>query len=307
VTTKTKRDFLTLTTLQPAELRALLDRAAEMKANRTQSNVLAGRSIGMIFEKPSTRTRVSFEVGIEELGAHAVVLSAAELQLGRGETIEDTARVLSRYLHALVVRTFEQERLERLARHASIPIVNALSDLAHPCQALADLLTIREHFGKLDGVRVAYVGDGNNVAHSLMVGCAMSGASISVGVPAGYEPIPHFVKRAEELAADSGARVLVTNDPAEAAEGADVLYTDVWASMGQEREADERALIFAPFQVNAALLVRCAPDAIVMHCLPAHRGEEISDDVIESDASVVWDQAENRLHTQKALLEWLLA
>jgi ornithine carbamoyltransferase len=302
-----KRDFLTVASLTPDELKMLLDRAAAMKSVREPSKALTGRSIGMIFEKPSTRTRVSFEVGITELGASAVVLSAAELQLGRGETIEDTARVLSRYVHALVVRTFEQERLERLAQHASIPVVNALSDLTHPCQALADMLTIREKRGTLAGARVAYVGDGNNVAHSLMVACAMNGASIAVATPAGYEPIPQMVKTAAELAQASGATVTVTTDPNEAADGADVLYTDVWASMGQEREAEDRRLIFAPYQVNTALLSKAAPDAIVMHCLPAHRGAEITDDVIESPASVVWDQAENRLHTQKALLEWLLA
>lgn len=301
----TKRDFLTISELSPGELGALLDRAASMKADRRPETLLAGRSIGMIFEKPSTRTRVSFEVAINELGGWPVVLSAQELQLGRGETIEDTARVLSRYLHALVVRTYEQDRLDRLAAHASIPIVNALSDLTHPCQALADLLTIRERFGKLEGIRVAYVGDGNNVAHSLMTGCAMAGASISVATPPGYEPIPQFIKRAEELAAEHGASVDVTTDPKAAAAGANVLYTDVWASMGQEREAEDRRLIFAPYQLNASLLGLAAPGAIVMHCLPAHRGEEITDDVIEGPQSVVWDQAENRLHTQKALLAWL--
>jgi len=301
-----KRDFLAIESLTTEELHALLDRAAKMKTDRRPSDVLAGRSIGMIFEKPSTRTRVSFEVAIAELGAHAVVLNASELQLGRGETIEDTARVLSRYLHALVVRTFEHDRLERLAQWGDIPIVNALSDLMHPCQALADLLTVKERFGKLEGVSLTYVGDGNNVAHSLLTGCAMVGMNITVATPAGYEPISQIVKRAEELAAGTGARVEVTTDAAAAAEGADVLYTDVWASMGQEREVEERRLIFAPYQVNTALVARSASNAIVMHCLPAHRGEEITDEVIEGPQSVVWDQAENRLHAQKALLEWLL-
>lgn len=301
-----KRDFLAIESLSGEELRALLDRAAKMKADRRPSDVLAGRSIGMIFEKPSTRTRVSFEVAITELGASAVVLNSSELQLGRGETIEDTARVLSRYLHALVVRTFEQDRLERLARWGSIPVINALSDLMHPCQALADLMTVEEHFGKLEGLSLTYVGDGNNVAHSLLTGCAMVGMNVSVATPAGYEPISQIVKRAGEIAATTGARVEVTTDAAAAAEGADVLYTDVWASMGQEHEAEERKLIFAPYQVNEALVTRAKPNAIVMHCLPAHRGEEITGDVIESPRSVVWDQAENRLHAQKALLEWLL-
>ena len=302
-----KRDFLAIESLTSGELLALLDRAAKMKADRHQSDVLTGRSIGMIFEKPSTRTRVSFEVGISELGAHAVVLNASELQLGRGETIEDTARVLSRYLHALVVRTFEQDRLERLARWADIPIVNALSDLMHPCQALADLLTVQERFGRLQGLTLTYVGDGNNVAHSLLTGCALAGMNCRVATPAGYEPISQIVKRAEDIAAETGAQIEVTTDAAAAATGADVIYTDVWASMGQEREAEERRLIFAPYQVNATLVARAVSSAIVMHCLPAHRGEEITDDVIEDTQSVVWDQAENRLHTQKALLEWLLS
>jgi ornithine carbamoyltransferase len=301
-----KRDFLAIESLSTEELLALLDRAAKMKADRKPSGVLAGRSIGMIFEKPSTRTRVSFEVGISELGGHAVVLSATELQLGRGETIEDTARVLSRYLHALVVRTFEQDRLERLARWGSIPVINALSDLMHPCQALADLQTVQEHFGGLEGLSLTYLGDGNNVAHSLMTGCAMVGMNVTVATPPGYEPISQIVKRAEEIGAGTGARVTVTTDAAAAADGADVLYTDVWASMGQEREAEERKLIFAPYQVNAALVAHAKPAAIILHCLPAHRGEEITDDVIERPQSIVWDQAENRLHAQKALMEWLL-
>jgi ornithine carbamoyltransferase len=301
-----KRDFLAIESLTSEELHALLDRAAKMKADRRPTDVLAGRSIGMIFEKPSTRTRVSFEVAITELGAHAVVLNASELQLGRGETIEDTARVLARYLHALVVRTFEQDRLERLAHWADIPIINALSDLMHPCQALADLQTVQERFGRLEGLTLTYVGDGNNVAHSLLTGCALAGTNVRVATPPGYEPISQIVKRAEEIAATTGARITVTTDAAAAADGADVLYTDVWASMGQEGEADERKLIFAPYQLNAALVTRAAPNAIVMHCLPAHRGEEITDDVMEGPQSVVWDQAENRLHAQKALLEWLL-
>jgi ornithine carbamoyltransferase len=301
-----KRDFLTLDSLSRAELEALLDRAAEMKANRRPSTVLAGKSIGMIFEKPSTRTRVSFEVAINELGADAIVLSAVELQLGRGETIEDTARVLSRYLHAVVVRTFEQDRLERLAAAGTIPVINALSDLLHPCQVLADLMTIRERLGKLEGKRLAYVGDGNNLAHSLMLGCALTGMHIAIATPPGYEPISQIVKRGEELAMESGGSVGVTTDPSAAVAGAEIVYTDVWASMGQEREADERKLIFAPYQINDALMAHADPRAIVLHCLPAHRGEEISDDVIDSDRAAVWDQAENRLHTQKALLEWLL-
>ncbi len=301
-----KRDFLTVDSLTPEELTGLLDRAAAMKASRVPSSALAGLTIGMIFEKPSTRTRVSFEVGISELGATPIVLSGAELQLGRGETIEDTARALSRYVHALVVRTFEQDRLDRLARWGSIPVINALSDLHHPCQALADLLTVRERFGGLEGVRLTYVGDGNNVANSLMEAGALAGMHVTVATPAGYEPIAQIVKRAEEVAAINGGSITVTSDAAAAVTGVDVVYTDVWASMGQEREADERRLFFVPYQVNETLIARAAERAIVLHCLPAHRGEEITDEVIEGPRSVVWDQAENRLHTQKALLEWLL-
>jgi ornithine carbamoyltransferase len=302
-----KRDFLAIESLETGELLALIDRAQKMKADRHSTDVLAGRSIGMIFEKPSTRTRVSFEVAITELGASALVLNSSELQLGRGETIEDTARVLTRYLHAVVVRTFEQDRLERLARFAEIPVVNALSDLMHPCQALADLMTVQEHFGRLSGLTLAYVGDGNNVAHSLLTGCALTGMNISVATPAGYEPISQIVKRAEEIAAGTGARISVVTDPEQAVAEANVVYTDVWASMGQEGEAQERKLIFQPYQVNASLVSRAGPDAIVLHCLPAHRGDEITDEVIDGSQSVVWDQAENRLHTQKALLEWLLS
>jgi ornithine carbamoyltransferase len=301
-----KRDYLTVDALTPVELGALLDRAAAMKALREPSTSLVGMSVGMIFEKPSTRTRISFEVGIAELGATPVVLNASELQLGRGETIEDTARVLSRYLHAAVVRTFEQDRLERLARWGSIPVINALSDLHHPCQALADLLTVRERFGTLAGLRLTYVGDGNNVAHSLMEAGALAGMHIAVATPAGYEPIPQIVKRAQVIAEQNAGSISVGNDAAAAVAGANVVYTDVWASMGQEREADERRLFFQPYQVNETLVARAAADAIVMHCLPAHRGEEITDEVIEGERSAVWDQAENRLHTQKALLEWAL-
>ncbi|MFA5889412.1 MAG: ornithine carbamoyltransferase [Actinomycetota bacterium] len=300
-----KRDFLTMDSLTPRELSGLLDRAAQMKAARLSSSALAGCAVGMIFEKPSTRTRVSFEVGVSELGGWPLVLSASEMQLGRGETIEDTARVLSRYLGMLVVRTFGQDRLDRLARAASIPVVNALSDLEHPCQVLADLLTIREHLGDPGGRTLAYVGDGNNVAHSLMIGGALSGMHVRIGVPPGYEPIPQVVRRAEEIAEGGGGSIVVTTDAARAVAGAHVVYTDVWASMGQEAEAEERRLIFAPYQVNEHLVSSASPDAIVMHCLPAHRGEEISDEVIEGERSVVWDQAENRLHSQKALMEWL--
>ncbi|MGH2796011.1 MAG: ornithine carbamoyltransferase [Actinomycetota bacterium] len=302
----TERDFLSIDDLDTGELDELLDRAAKMKADRKPSKALAGKTIAMVFEKPSTRTRISFEVGIAELGAHALPLSSAELQLGRGETIEDTGRVLSRYVHGVVVRTFEQERLERLADAATIPVINALSDLEHPCQALADLLTIREVKGKLQGVKLTYVGDGNNVAHSLLLAGALAGMDVAVATPPGYEPIPQIAKRAAEIAEATGGSVEVTTDAVAAVTGTDVVYTDVWASMGQEREAEERRLIFAPYQVNPVLLARAADGAIVLHCLPAHRGEEIADEVIDGPHSFVWDQAENRLHTQKALMEWLI-
>ncbi|CAN5877197.1 ornithine carbamoyltransferase [soil metagenome] len=313
-----KRDYLTVDALSTAELVKVLDLADELKAERTASrdrpptadlghaNQLAGRSIGMIFEKPSTRTRVSFEVGIAELGAQPVVLNAGDLQLGRGETVEDTARVLSRYLHALVVRTFAQSRLEALASAGTIPVINALSDFAHPCQALADLQTIREYKGGLQGLKLAYLGDGNNVANSLLRAGAMVGMHVAVGSPPGYEPIPQVIGIARQLAAKTGGQVTVTADALQAARDADVVYTDVWASMGQEGQHDARMLMFRPFQVGYHVVEAARPDAIVMHCLPAHRGEEIAADVIDGQQSVVWTQAENRLHAQKALLLFLL-
>jgi ornithine carbamoyltransferase len=262
--------------------------------------------VALIFEKPSTRTRVSFEVAVASLGGHPVPLSSSDLQLGRGETIEDTGRVLSRYVDCVVLRTFEQERLEVLAGAATVPVVNALSDYEHPCQVLADLLTVRDQKGDLAGRTLAYLGDGNNVAHSLLLGGAKTGMHLRVATPPGFEPIPQVVNRAEEIARDTGGSVSVTNDAQAAADGADVLYTDVWASMGQEAEHDERVLVFTAYRLDGRMVDRAADDAIVMHCLPAHRGEEITDDVIDGPRSVVWDQAENRLHTQKALLLWLL-
>ena len=302
-----KRDFLTVDALSVDELVQVLDIADELKRNRGPRTDLAGISIGMIFEKPSTRTRISFEVGIAELGGHPVVLNASELQLGRGETVEDTARVLSRYLHGLVVRTFAQSRLETLASAGSIPVINALSDFSHPCQALADLQTIREHRGSLAGLKLAYLGDGNNVAHSLLKAGAMAGMHVAVGTPAGYEPIPQVVQAAEQIAGGTGGTIMCTSDPLEAAKDADVVYTDVWASMGQEGEAATRTMLFRPFQVNGHVMAAAKSDALVMHCLPAHREEEISAEVIDGPNSVVFDQAENRLHSQKALLTFLLA
>ncbi len=301
------RDFLSIDDLEPDELAFLLDLSAKVKAHpRDYESRLHMKAVALIFEKPSTRTRVSFEVAVSSTGGHPLPLSSSELQLGRGETIEDTGRVLSRYVDAIVLRTFEQERLEALARGASVPVVNSLSDFEHPCQALADLLTVREHRGELAGQTLTYIGDGNNVAHSLLLSGAKSGMAVRVATPHGFEPIPQVVGRAEEIAAECGGSILLTNDPKEAALGADALYTDVWASMGQESEAMERRLMFQAYRIDAALLALAAPDAIVLHCLPAHRGEEITDDVIDGPHSVVWDQAENRMHTQKALLLWLL-
>lgn len=302
------RHFLIDDDLEPAELLAVLDEADRLKGDRFGSRPLAGpRSVAVIFEKASTRTRLSFEVGIVELGGHPVILDVRATQIGRGETIEDTARVLSRYVSAIVIRTFGQDRIEALAAAATVPVVNALTDLAHPCQALADLQTIREHLGRLRGVRLGYVGDGNNMAHSLLLAGAAAGLDVRVATPPGYEPDAAIVQRAGTLAARNGGRVWCGTDPYAAAADADVLYTDVWASMGQEDDAARRLPAFQPYQVNADLLAAASPEAIVLHCLPAHRGEEISAEVIDGPRSVVFDQAENRLHAQKALLSFLLA
>ena len=302
------RHFLTVDDLSPAELDAVLELSAKVKANpQDHATRMAGRSVATIFEKPSTRTRVSFEVGIAELGGHPVVLNSTDLQLGRGETIEDTGRVLSRYVDGIVLRTFEQERLEVLSTTVTVPVVNALSDFEHPCQALADLFTIREQLGELSGRVLAYFGDGNNVAHSLLLAGTKTGMTVRVATPPGFEPIPQVVHRAEEIAAETGGAVELTHDPEEAAIGAHVLYTDVWTSMGQDLESDERALVFPAYQLSQKLVDLADPDVIVLHCLPAHRGQEVTDEVIESAASVAFDQAENRLHAQKAMLVQLFA
>jgi ornithine carbamoyltransferase len=301
------RDFLSIDDLTPEELHHILELSLKVKQSPSDyASRLQGRAVALIFEKPSTRTRVSFEVAVAHLGAHPLALSSSELQLGRGETIEDTGRVLSRYCDALVLRTFGQERLEALAAGATVPVVNSLSDYEHPCQILADLLTVIEKKGEPAGRTIAYLGDGNNVAHSLLLGGAKLGMRVRVASPKGFEPIPQVVHRAEEIAAVHGGSVDVGNDPAAAAADADVLYTDVWASMGQENEHAERVLVFTGYRLDAGAVARAKDDVIVMHCLPAHRGEEITDDVIDGPHSVVWDQAENRLHTQKALLLWLL-
>jgi ornithine carbamoyltransferase len=301
------RNYLSVDDLTPQELDHLLALSASAKAGPDRyAGRLAGKAVALIFEKPSTRTRVSFEVATSSMGGHPVVLSSGELQLGRGETIEDTGRVLSRYVDAIVLRTFEQERLEVLASAATVPVVNSLSDFEHPCQCLADLLTVRERRGDLEGLVITYLGDGNNVAHSLLLGGTKSGMTVRVSTPPGFEPIPQVVQRAKEIANQTGGGVEIITDPKAAASGADVLYTDVWASMGQEAEADERALVFPGYQLNQALVDAANDDVVVLHCLPAHRGQEITDEVIDGPRSAAWDQAENRLHSQKALLLWLL-
>jgi ornithine carbamoyltransferase len=301
------RRYLSVDDLTPEELGHLLDLSEELKADRTShAGALSRKAVALIFEKASTRTRVSFEVGVTELGGQPLTLVASDLQLGRGESIEDTGRVLSRFVDVIVLRTFEQERLEVLAGAASIPVINSLSDFEHPCQALADLLTIRERHEDLGGKILTYVGDGNNVAHSLLLAGAKVGMEVRIATPVGFEPIPQVVQRAAEIAADTGGVVTILHDALEASTGADVLYTDVWASMGQEEEAGERALVFPPFQLNQRLVDAAADDVTVLHCLPAHRGQEITEEVIDGPRSAVWDQAENRLHTQKALLLLLL-
>jgi len=291
-----KRDFLTGEELGAFELGKLLDRAAVLKDGRRErvgAEALAGRSIALVFEKPSTRTRISFEVGVAELGATPIVLRGDELQLSRGESVADTARVLSRYVDAIVIRSGSHEAVAELAATAEVPVVNALTPLHHPCQALADLLTLRERHGDLAGRRLAYVGDGNNVARSLAIAGELSDLEVVVAAPPGYQ-------------LEEGHEAKLTGDPRDAAAGADAIYTDVWVSMGDEAEAEKRRADLAPFRVDADLLAAAKDDAVVLHCLPAHPGEEITAEVLYGERSAVWDQAENRLHTQKALLEMLL-
>jgi ornithine carbamoyltransferase len=299
------RDFTRIGSWNSEELKTVLDLADELKRLRQQREpheLLPGRTLGMIFQKPSTRTRVSFEVGIAELGGHGLYLAAGDLQLGRGETIKDTGTVLSRYLDAIMIRTFEQDDVEQLAEHSSVPVINGLTDYSHPCQALADLMTIRERLGRLSGARLAYLGDGNNVCISLMVGAARFGMRFVAATPEGYEPDANAVAAARRAAVQMGGTVELVRDPAEAAREADVVYTDVWTSMGQEEGADRRRKDLAGYQIDAELLTHAAPEAIVLHCLPAHYGEEITEDVLYGPQSAVWDEAENRLHAQKALL-----
>jgi ornithine carbamoyltransferase len=305
------RHFLRDDDLTPAEQLAVLDLAGAMKRDRYARRPLDGpRAVAVIFDKPSTRTRVSFSVGIAELGGYPLVIDAQSTQLGRGEPIGDTARVLDRQVAAIVWRTFGQDRLEEMAAASSVPVVNALTDQFHPCQVLADLQTVREHRGELPGLTLTYLGDGaNNMAHSYLLGGATAGMHVRIGAPEDYQPDPEVLAAAAEIARGTGGSVLFTSDPAEAAAGADVLATDTWVSMGQEGEKTERASgrsPFAPYAVDAAALARADARAVVLHCLPAYRGLEIAAEVIDGPQSVVWDEAENRLHAQKALLTWLL-
>jgi ornithine carbamoyltransferase len=302
------RHFLRDDDLSPAEQLEVLDLADRVKEDRFAFTPLAGpRSVAVIFDKPSTRTRVSFSAGIAELGGYPLVMEAAGSQLGRGEPIEDTTRVLDRQCAAIVWRTFGQDRVEAAARVSRVPVVNALTDSFHPCQVLADLQTVRERLGRLAGVTLAYVGDGaNNMAHSLLLGGTTAGLHVRIGNPPGYDPDPAVVARATEIAAGTGGSVQLTREPKEAFAGAEVLVTDTWVSMGQEDEAAARTAPFVPFAVTAEAVQQAAPGAVALHCLPAYRGKEIAAEVIDGPQSAVWDEAENRLHAQKALLIWLL-
>ncbi len=303
------RDFVSMDDLSPEEVRFVLDTAVDLKRRAKAGDrpaLLTGRVLAMIFEKPSLRTRVTFEVGMWELGGHAVYLAPQDVQLGARESVPDVARNLERWVGGIMARTFAHRTVQTLAEHARIPVINGLSDLEHPCQTLGDLLTIRERFGHLDGLRVAWVGDGNNVCHSLLLGAAKVGMHVAVATPARYAPDPAIVARAREIAPASGSRIEVGTDAKAAARGADVIYTDVWVSMGQEAEREAKIKAFSGYQVNGALTAQAAARAVVMHCLPAHRGEEITGEVLDGPQSVVLDQAENRLHAQKALLSLML-
>ena len=303
----TGRDLISIQDFSPDELACALELATAMKARPADfRGILAGKQIVLFFEKPSLRTRLTFEAGINSLGGTSFFVDQTQSRLGAREPLSDVAHNLERWIDGIVLRTFSHETVTTMAQHASVPVINALSELEHPCQAMADMMTLQEHFGELRGARLAYVGDGNNMAHSLMLAAASLGMSISVGTPKGYEPKAEITAAAYEIAERSGATVQVTNDPVEAVAGADAVYTDVWASMGQESEAADRSRIFAPFQVNQKLFSFAAKHAVFMHCLPAHRGDEVAAEVIDAPRSVVFDQAENRLHIQKSILVLLL-
>lgn len=303
------KDLLTLADLDPNEITGLIEKAVELKKNTLNKQFdqpLKGKILGMIFEKSSTRTRVSFEAGMIQLGGSALYLNGSDLQLGRGETIADTARVLSQYVDGIMIRTFSHASVEELAEHASVPVINGLTDLYHPCQVLADLQTIYEKKGKLSGLKLAYIGDGNNMAHSLMVAGTKIGLNVSIAAPDGYLPDMAVTEKCSVYAKESGAKLTITNSPFEAVKDADIIYTDVWTSMGQENENEQRLKEFSDYQVNEDLLKYAKEDCLFMHCLPAHRGEEVTAGVIDGIHSVVFEQAGNRLHAQKALLVELL-
>jgi ornithine carbamoyltransferase (EC 2.1.3.3) len=303
------RSLLCLKDFTKEELEEFIFQGEKLKVEHyagKNEKLLDGKTVAVLFEKPSTRTRISFAVAIHELGAFPLILETSNLQLVRGETVPDTAKVMGRMVQGIVARVFAQKTLEELAQFSGVPVINALSDFSHPCQALGDFLTIKEKKGRLQGVKLAYLGDGNNVANSLLIGGSILGLDVSVGTPKGFEPMKEVVEMALNFAKKSGSKIEIVNDPKEAAKDADVLYTDVWASMGQEAEHDKRVEIMKPFQINSDILKYAKEDAIVMHCLPAHRGEEITDEVLDGPHSVVFDQAENRLHIQKAILSLLI-
>ncbi|MDD5142106.1 ornithine carbamoyltransferase [Methanoregula sp.] len=299
------KDFISILDISEPELEQLLSEAHELKRQKkagTTHPLLSGKTLAMIFEKSSTRTHISFEVGMNELGGHALFLNARDMQIWRGEEIRDTARAASRYVSALMIRAYKHSTIEEFARYATIPVINGLSDMEHPCQLLADIMTMQEHFGSTRDLRVTWVGDGNNVCHSLILATVLTGLEVTVSTPVGYEPAPEYVKKAQEL----GGKVTLIREPEKAVKDAEVIVTDTWVSMGDENEREERLKLFGDYTVDADLMKLASPNARVLHCLPAHRGEEITDEVMEGGQSLVWDEAENRLHAQKALLVRLL-
>jgi len=303
-----KKDLLSIAGLPTGDINDILDIGKAVKKDKEKyADALKGKSIGLIFQKPSNRTRVSFEIGMVQLGGYAIYLGPSEIGMGGRESVKDVAKVLSRYLDALVARTYKHEDVEDLARHATVPVINGLSDFEHPCQALSDIFTIKEKFGTFKGITLSFIGDANNVLNSLMFAAAKVGLGMKIATPKGYEPLKKAVDAAKRFAAESGAKIEFTHDPKAAAEGADIIYTDVWVSMGQEKEAAKRMKAFKGFQVNDDIMKLTNKNCLVMHCLPAHRGDEITDSVIDSKNSVVYDQAENRMHIQKAVLLKLLA
>jgi len=307
--TFSQKDLIGLQNYSQDEIYQILSLALKLKQQQKDGEthaLLKGKTLGMIFTKSSTRTRVSFEVGMYQLGGSALFLSSNDMQLGRGETIEDTAKVLSRFVDGIMIRTFKQSDVEDLANFSTVPVINALTDLLHPCQVLADLMTVYEKKGTLRGLKLAFIGDGNNMAHSLLIGCSKIGIDISIGCPPNYEPSNEIIQLAQKNALESDSKVRVTNNPQDAIMDADVVYTDVWASMGQEKESADRIKVFAPYQVNSLLFSYAKQDAVFLHCLPAHRGEEVTAEIIDGFQSVIFDQAENRLHAQKAVMVLLM-